>query len=97
MTTTEAEFSDADRAAYLASYDAERAPRGSHGVLISRATDPQMNPYLAGAAGRFVAEPVIDFAQEAIDKGIKARSKAVDPKDDWPLLWRVSEEVAPSD
>ena len=60
-------------------------------MLLSEATDPTMNPYLVDGKGKFVAEPVVDFAQEAINKAREARKKAVGD-DDWPLLWRVRPE-----
>lgn len=92
MTTREPEFNDRDRAVILADYDEEHAPRGSHGVLISEATDPKNNPLSPAATGRFVWEPVADFAQDALNKTRDERRKAVGDED-WPLLWKVRLET----
>lgn len=82
----------------LADWDAENAPRGEHGVLISEATDPAYNPYNMDAQGRFVAEPVADYAQDAIERAMKERRKAMGNKDDdWALRWRVRLERATPD
>lgn len=91
MTTREPEFNDRDRAVILADYDEEHAPRGSHGVLISEATDPKNNPLSTAATGRFVAAPRADYAQDALDKARKARRDEVGDVD-WPLLWVVRHE-----
>lgn len=91
MTTREPEFNDRDRAVILADYDEEHAPRGSHGVRISEATDASNNPLSTEATGRFVAVPYTDYAQDALDKARKARRDAVGD-DDWPLLWVVRHE-----
>ena len=98
VTVREPEYNDRDRAHLLADWDAENAPRGAHGVLVSEATDPKYNPYALDAAGSFVAEPVVDYAQAAIDREVDARRKAVSAEDDWPLLWSVRlEKSAPGD
>lgn len=77
----------------LADLDRERAPRGSHGVLLSEATDPNYNPYSPTASGRFVAEPVADYAQDALNRAAEARRKAAGDTD-WPLQWQVRLEKA---
>lgn len=76
----------------LADWAAEREPRGSHGIALSVATDPRNNPISTESTGRFVAEPVADFAQDAIDRAKKERRDRVGEGDDWPLLWRVRHE-----
>lgn len=92
MTVREPEYSDRDRALLLASWDAEHEPRGSHGIPMKEATDSANNPYSTESTGKFVAEPVIDFAQDAIDRAREARKKLVKPEDDWALLWKVRRE-----
>lgn len=91
MTTREPEYNDQDRAVLLTEWDARNAPRGPHGVLMSEAADPDNNPYSMTATGRFIAEPVVDFAQDAIDRAAKERRKKVGD-DDWALFWRVHHE-----
>ena len=91
----EAEYSDRDRALLLADLDAEHAPRGPHGVRISEATDAKYNPYSPDAEGTFVAEPLVDYAQAAIDRAVEARRKKVKAEEDWPLLWPVRLERSP--
>lgn len=90
VTVRESEYSDRDRALLLQSWDEEHTPRGPHGVPVAEATDEANNPLSPAATGRFEAEPVIDFAQDAIEKAQEARRKALsNPDDDWPLIWRV--------
>lgn len=76
----------------LADYERENAPRGSHGVLVSEATDPKNNPLSPEATGRFVAAPRADYAQSALDKAVKARRDEVGDVD-WPLMWVVRHEA----
>lgn len=60
----------------------------------AEATDPANNPFSTDSTGRFVAEPVIDFAQDAIDRAREARAKSLkNPEDDWALMWRVRREA----
>jgi hypothetical protein len=93
ITVREPEYSDRDRALLLASWDAEHEPRGTHGVPVKEATDPANNPFSTESTGKFVAEPIIDFAQDAIDRAREARRKAMkNPEDDWALVWKVSRE-----
>lgn len=61
VTVTEPRFTPGEKALLLASRHASQAPRGSHGVLLSVATDPKNR-------GRFDVENVVDFAQEALNK-----------------------------
>lgn len=86
--TREPEYDDRDRALLLADLERELIPRGSHGVPIAEATDPNNNPYLPGASGRFVAVPRADYAQAALDRATEARRKAAGDAD-WPLQWSV--------
>ena len=88
VTTREPEYSPADQAQLLSDWEREHQPRGSHGVPMDEATDEAFNPYSLNAKGRFVAEPVADFAQAAIDKAAEVRRKATGD-DDWPLVWDV--------
>lgn len=60
-----------------------RVPRGRHGITLAEATDPKN-------ADRFDVEPVVDFAQTALDAAEAARRKLVSAEDDWSLIWRVS-------
>lgn len=93
VTVRESEYSLQDQARLLADWDAEHTNRGPHGVPVSEATDPANNPFSTSSTGHFVAEPVIDFAQDAIDRAREARAKALkNPEDDWALLWRVRHE-----
>lgn len=89
----ESEFTDRDRGLLLGSWEAQHEPRGPHGIPIADATDPSNNPFAPDAAGRFVAKPVIDFAQDAIDRAREARRKSMqNPDDDWALRWEVELE-----
>jgi len=89
VTVRESEYGERDRALILADWEREHEPRGSHGVLVSEATDPKFNPYSPDAEGQFVAEPIVDFAQAAIDRALEARRKLIKADEDWPLLWPV--------
>lgn len=60
------------------------------------ATNPAFNPLSTESTGRFVAEPVIDFAQDAIDKAREVRRKLIKPEDDWAISWRVRAEGSPT-
>lgn len=63
VTVREPEFSDLDRAWMLRSWENDHAPRGSHGVLMSEATDRKN-------MGAFkLSEPVTDYAQKALIEG----------------------------
>lgn len=93
----EPEYTDRDRALLLASWDAEHEPRGPHGIPVKEATDPANNPFSTESTGKFVAEPVIDFAQDAIEKAKEARRKQVSAEDDWAIFWRVRREGSPDE
>lgn len=83
VTVREPEFDDRDRALLLADYEAERAPRGSHGLLLSETTDP---------AYQYDWEtplPTMDFAAEALRKTQDAYKKAYPDADMSALLWTV--------
>lgn len=67
VTVRESEFSDLDRKWLLDSWAAEQAPRGSHGWLMSEATDP------ANQGRFFVGPPTVDFAAKV---EIEAREEA---------------------
>lgn len=57
VTVREPEYSDLDRRWLAKSFEDEKTPRGSHGVPISEATDPQYR-------GKWVVPaPVIDFVE----------------------------------
>ena len=62
VSVREPEFSAEDVAVLLASRAADDAHRGSHGWLMSEATDP------ASEGKWFVPDPVLDFAQVKLDK-----------------------------
>lgn len=100
VTVREPEFSRRDTAQLLNSWMDEHEPRGSHGIPLAEATDPANNPYAPDATGSFVAVPIIDFAQDAIDRAREERRKSLqNPDDDWALIWRVHREnrVTPSE
>ncbi len=67
ITVREPEFSHLDRAWLADSLKQEQAPRGSHGWLMSEATDP------ANQGKFFVGPPTVDFAARA---EIEAREEA---------------------
>lgn len=69
VTVSEPRFTRAEKNALLASRRAERAPRGSHGLLLSEATDP-------GNQFAFkVPPPITDHAQVALSKAQEAYEK----------------------
>lgn len=62
VSVTEPRFTHRERALLLASKRADSAPRGSHGLLLSDATDPR-NQF------KFkVPPPITDHAQAALSK-----------------------------
>lgn len=67
ITVREPEFSDLDRRWLSDSLAQEQAPRGSHGWLMTEATDP------ANQGRFFVGPPTVDFAAKA---EIEARDEA---------------------
>lgn len=92
ITAQEPEWSPLDLALVIEAQRVSRIPRGSHGVPLADATNPKHNPYAVDRTGRFVAEPIVDFAQAAIDQAREARKKAVG-NDDWPLIWTARLET----
>lgn len=98
VTVREPEFTPEDVAVMLESRRLDSRPRGRHGLLLSEATDPSLSPDAADARGRFVASPVVDFAQTAIDRAKEARRKSLkNPDDDFSLIWSVSPELYDED
>lgn len=88
VSKVEPRFTAGEVAVLLASRRLEREPRGQHGVRLADATDPKNH-------GRFRAEPVVDYAQDALEKAQAARRAALaNPDDDYALLWSVSLEGA---
>lgn len=67
ITVRESEFTDMDRRWLSESFAQDQAPRGSHGWLMSEATDP------ANQGKFFVGPPTLDFAAKA---EIEAREEA---------------------
>lgn len=83
VTVVEPRFSRHDVAVLLASRRAEKASRGSHGHLLSEATDPALQ-------GKWsVPLPVTDFAQEKLTRAQDAYKKSYPDADMSALLWRV--------
>lgn len=66
VTATEPRFTRGEVALLLASRRSEMAPRGSHGFLLSEATDPKNQEAFT------VPLPTTDFAERAL---IRARKK----------------------
>ena len=83
MTVREPEYNDHDRALIAASYAADQAPRGRHGLLLSEATDP------AHQHDWEVRMPRRDYAQQALDREQAAYLKKWGDADMDSLLWRV--------
>ena len=75
VTVRESEYNDRDRALIAASWRADQAPRGRHGIPLSEAMDPA-NQFAYEAVG-----PREDFAQSAINKAQDAFEKTR-PKED---------------
>lgn len=88
MTTREPEWDDADRLAVFAELDRRRLA-GTHGQPMDEATDPRGNPSSHAAEWGYVAEPYVDFAQQALDEASAAYRKQYG--DDVPagLRWSV--------
>lgn len=90
ITVREPEWSAHDRRLIREVREEQRVPRGRHGIALIDAIDPKN-------ADRFIVEPVVDFAQTALDKAEHDRRKIVKAEDDWSLIWRVAlpEETPP--
>lgn len=82
VSVTEPRFRPGDKALLLAARRAAMEPRGSHGLLLSDATD---------AANEFVVDkPVRDYAQQALDaKQAEYEKLYGDSVGMQTLLWRV--------
>lgn len=83
VSATQSRFTPREVALLLASRRAEHAPRGSHGFLLSEATDP------ANKDAFTVPLPVTDFAEKAL---VRERKRYRDRWGDDALeatLWRV--------
>lgn len=88
VTVTESRFTPFEKALLLASRRADNVPRGSHGILVSDATDPKIQD-------QWVAEPVTDFAQKALNAEMeKWRNMYGDAVDMDAMLWRVTRRDA---
>lgn len=86
VTTTEPRFTPEEKFLLLASRRAESVPRGSHGILLSEATDP------ANERAFSVPLPVMDFAERALNSA-KERYKNDYPTADMSALhWRVEKK-----
>ncbi len=66
-------------------------------MALDEATDPAYNPFDPASTGKFEAEPIVDFAQLALDMQAKARRRLVSAEDDYPLIWRVSRRTVRGD
>lgn len=83
MSAVSPRFTPAEKARLMRSWMDAHAPRGSHGVLISDATDPALQD-------QWVVEPVTDFAQRTVNVTQKRwRDEQGDVIDMDALLWRV--------
>lgn len=86
VTVTESRFRPEDVAILLESRRMDEEPRGSHGHLLSEATDPKNRT-------RFkVPPPVTDFAAAQLNSEQKKYSKAWPDADMDSLLWSVELE-----
>ncbi|WP_157534372.1 hypothetical protein [Microbacterium sp. Leaf320] len=83
VSVTESRFTPLEVARLLASRRAEKAPRGSHGVLISDATDPKNKDAFT------VPLPITDFAGKALRKTQDAYEKRWGKEAMHDTLWRV--------
>lgn len=83
MSVTESRFTPREVARLLASRRAENAPRGSHGVLLSEATDP------ANKDAFTVPLPLTDFAGKALRREQDAYEKRWGKDAMHDTLWRV--------
>lgn len=91
VTEREHEWCRADIEALIAYIEMGRV--GPHGQPMSEATDPRGNPSSHDAEWRYVAEPIVDFAQAAIDTASAAYQKQ--HGDDVPagLKWGVKKVI----
>lgn len=96
VTVREPEFSAWDRALFYDLWSTEKAPRGSHGVLLSEATNPD-NQYAFDVPRneRGVPTPATDYAQKALEDA-QAEYRSRYPNE--PMgskLWRVKKKDQP--
>lgn len=83
VTIRESEFSDWDRALLMSDRAKQRAPRGSHGLLLSETTDPD-NQFAYKTK-----PPITDWAEKALRDAKKAYQKEWPSADMGALLWEV--------
>lgn len=84
VTVSEPEFSADDLALLISSRRAERAPRGPHGVLLSEATNPDLQ-------GEWeVPLPIQDFVEKKLKTVKDAYHKQYGDTAPAGLIWRVS-------
>lgn len=83
VATSEPRFTRDEVALLLASRRVEQEPRGSHGHLLSQATDPK-------SRGRWKAQlPTVDFAARELNAAQDAYRKQYPDADMDSLLWAV--------
>lgn len=83
VTIREPEYSDWDRALLMSDRAKQRAPRGSHGLLLSETTDPD-NQFAYKAK-----KPITDWAEKALRDAKKEYQKKWPSADMGALLWEV--------
>lgn len=83
VSATESRFTPREVACLLASRRAENAPRGSHGLLLSEATDPANKDTFT------VPLPITDFAAKALRREQEAYEKRWGKDSMHDTLWRV--------
>lgn len=88
VAVSEPRFTPHEKALLLASRRVEDEPRGSHGILISEATDPKLQD-------QWVTEPVTDFAQRLLNSDQERwREQYGDVLDMSAILWRLKRKDA---
>lgn len=86
VSATQSRFTRREVALLLASRRAEAAPRGSHGFLLSEATDP------ANKDAFTVPLPTTDFAERALVRERKKYAKQWGDESLDATLWRVEKK-----
>jgi hypothetical protein len=89
VTHREAEWDSEQVALVIAHMRAKKQPRGSHGHLLSEATDPALDPSKAGGSRVEVVGPTIDYFTQALNR---AQKQYYDKYPDAPRderLWSV--------
>jgi hypothetical protein len=89
VTHREAEWDAEQVALVIAHLRAKKQPRGSHGHLLSEATDPALDPSKAGGSRVEVVGPTIDYFTQALNR---AQKQYYDKYPDAPRderLWSV--------